>query len=137
MPNYASLFESVGVVLKQKKEEPYFGAYVSINQDGTEGIIQSNPKIGSPAYTSGLSQGDVITNINDVPFSKGQRFADYLKQFAIGDSLQVNFSRFGNAKTATLVLTPSPSYSIKLMEDMEQKPTTNMLKKRKEWLKSE
>ncbi|WP_420603815.1 M61 family metallopeptidase [Flagellimonas sp.] len=137
MPDYASLMKSVGVALKQKKEEPYFGAYVSINKDGTEGAITSNPKIGSPAYNSGLSQGDIIININGVPFSKGQRFADYLKQFAIGDSLQVNFSRFGNAKTAAIVLTPSPSYSIKLMEDMGQKPTANMLKKRKEWLKSE
>ncbi|SNY94701.1 M61 family metallopeptidase [Flagellimonas pacifica] len=137
MPNYATLFESVGVVLKQKKEEPYFGAYISISEDDAKGTIKSNPKIGSPSYNSALSYGDVITNINGVPFSKGQRLADYLKLFNQGDSLLVNFSRFGNTKTTTLVLTPSPSYSIKLMEDIEQKPTGNMLKNRKEWLKNE
>ncbi|WP_136466648.1 M61 family metallopeptidase [Flagellimonas onchidii] len=137
MPDYASLFQSVGVRLVQRGINPYFGSNVSINEDGTEGIISSNPKIDSPAYKAGLAKGDVILNINNVPFVDGQNFTDYLKQSNQGESLEVNFSRFGNEKTASLVLEPSPNYTINLMEDTSQQPSTAMLKARKEWLKSE
>ncbi|MGW9684279.1 M61 family metallopeptidase [Flagellimonas sp. 2504JD1-5] len=137
MPDYVSLFESVGVSLKQDGESLYFGASVSISDDGTKAIVRSNPKIGSPAYKAGLAQGDAISNINNIPFIIGQNFADYLKQFTQGESLDVNFSRFGNTKTAPLILEPSPNYSINLMEDAAQKPSAKMLKMRKEWLKSE
>ncbi|WP_190810085.1 M61 family metallopeptidase [Flagellimonas sp. S3867] len=137
MPNYATLFESMGVVLKQKKENPYFGAFVSVNNEATEGTIAGNPKKGSSAYNASLTKGDVIQNINNIPFTPGQKFSDYLKQFTLGDSLEVNYSRFGNAKKTRLILTPSPNYSINLMEDTKKQPTEDMLKKRKEWLKSD
>ncbi|TXN37997.1 M61 family metallopeptidase [Flagellimonas hymeniacidonis] len=137
MPDYTTLFESVGVILQQSKDRPYFGFSVSMNEDGKGARIRRNPKIGSPAYNSKLSMGDIILNINNIPFLEGQKFADYLKQFNIGDSLVVNFSRFGNAKTTTLIPAPSPSYSILLMEDVDQAPTTEIIQKRKEWLKTE
>lgn len=137
MPNYNKLFEFVGVELQQKKDKPYFGALVSINDESKKGTITRNPKKGSPAYTSGLTKGDVMENINNIPFEAGQKFGDYLEQFAIGDSLQVKFSRFGNEKNAALTLEPNPNYSINLMEDSEQEPSDDMLKARKEWLKNE
>ncbi len=118
IPDYASLFESVGVRLKQSGASPYFGASISIDEDNTAGIIGSNPKIDSPAYKAGLAKGDVILNINNIPFVSGQKFTDYLKQFSLGESLQVNFSRFGNEKTTTLILEPSPNYTINLIIDI-------------------
>nr|WP_299170924.1 PDZ domain-containing protein [uncultured Allomuricauda sp.] len=137
MPNYNKLFEFVGVELQQKKDKPYFGASVSINDETMKGTITRNPKKGSPAYTSGLTKGDAIENINNIPFEAGQKFGDYLEQFTIGDSLQVKFSRFGNEKNAVLTLEPSLNYSINLMEGLEQEPSGDMLKARKEWLKNE
>lgn len=137
MPEYSSLFQSVGVRLEQRKDKSYFGSSVSMSEDGKEGRITRNPKIGSPAYKAKLGQRDIIMNINNIPFSEGQQFDDYLNQFSIGDSLKVNFSRFGNAKTTTLILEPNPSYSIRLIEDTEQAPSAEMLQKRKAWLKSE
>lgn len=137
MPDYDSLFQSFGVTLQQNKDKPYFGFSVSMNENGNGVLIERNPKIGSPAYNSKLNKGDVILNINNIPFSEGQEFADYLKQFNKGDSLEVNFSRFENTKTTTLIPESNPSYSIRLMEDAEQVPTAEMLQQRKEWLKSE
>ncbi|WP_422861813.1 M61 family metallopeptidase [Flagellimonas sp. W118] len=137
MPNYNKLFEFVGVELQQKKDKPYFGASVSTNDETMKGTITRNPKKGSPAYTSGLTKGDAIKNINNIPFEAGQKFGDYLEQFAIGDSLQVKFSRFGNEKNVALTMEPNPNYSINLMEDLEQEPSDDMLKARKEWLKNE
>ncbi len=137
MPDYTTLFESVGVILQQSKDRPYFGSSVSMSEDGKEGHIRRNPKIGSPAYKAKLAKRDVIMNINNIPFFEGQQFDNYLNQFSIGDSLEVNFSRFGNTKATTLILEPNPSYSIRLLEDTEQVPSVEMLQKRKEWLKTE
>ena len=137
MPDYVSLLNSVGVNLQQPKTEPYFGAYTSMNPDNSGYKILRNPIMGSPAYLAGLDNGDVILDINGISFSEDQDFLDYLKQFKMGDSLKVSFSRYGVPKTASLILRPSPDYSIHLMEDKEQTPSTPMLQQRKSWLKQE
>ena len=136
MPNYKVLCQSVGVLLEQSEDEPYFGARVSVKPDGTA-VISNNTKIGSPAYIAGLDNGDVILNINDIAIPEDQKFGDYLKQFTMGESLTVNFTRFGVSKTTTLQLTPSPNYSFSLMEYKGQTPTEQMLQARKDWLKVE
>lgn len=137
MPNYKTLMESVGVILEQPKSEPYFGAYVSMSADKSGYMILRNTKMGSPAYEAGLDNGDVILSINDKPFVEDQKFEDYLKQFSIGEPLQVEFKRYGNDKTTEMVLIPSPDYSFGLMEDKEQVPSKKMLEHRKKWLKVE
>ena len=137
MPDYSTLLQSVGVVLEQLGTEPFFGAYASVNNDGSSATILGNTKMGSPAYHAGLDNGDVILNINGVPFTEGQKFEDYLIQFQIGDSLKVSFTRFGEPKATNLVLTPNPDYSIGLMEDKGRTPTSKMMGQRKQWLKQE
>ncbi|MEQ5790193.1 M61 family metallopeptidase [Muricauda sp. NFXS6] len=137
MPNYKTLMESVGVILEQPKSEPYFGAYVSMSADKSGYMILRNTKMGSPAYEAGLDNGDVILSVNDKPFVEDQKFEDYLKQFSIGEPLQVEFKRYGNDKTTEMVLIPSPDYSFSLMEDKEQEPSKKMLEQRKKWLKVE
>lgn len=137
MPNYKTLMESVGVVLVQPESDPYFGGYVSMSADKSGYMILRNTKIGSPAYEAGLDNGDVILNINDTPFTKDQTFEDYLKQFAIGETLTINFTRYGEQKSTELILTPNPDYSFSLMEDKNEAPSQEMLEQRKEWLKIE
>lgn len=136
MPDYKSLFESVGVELKQHSETPYFGAYATLNGDGNGEVI-ANTKIGSPAYKAGLDKGDIITLINDATFPDGKQFGEFIKQFEVGDSLEITFERFGNKKTTSVVLESNPHYSISLIEKEGEKPSQKVLKKRKEWLKTE
>ncbi|WP_318310652.1 M61 family metallopeptidase [Flagellimonas crocea] len=137
MPDYKKLMESVGVVLEQPETSPYFGAYVSLNPDKTGYTILRNTSMGSPAYKAGLDNGDVVLSINDKPLTEDQSFSDYLKQFSMGEALQVKFTRYGNEKTTELVLVPSPDYTFSLMEDKEEKPSKKMLEQRKGWLKVE
>ncbi|ALM08683.1 peptidase M61 [Sediminicola sp. YIK13] len=134
MPNYAPLFKSVGVVLKEDSTKPFFGASVSIKDDGTA-VIDRNVPIGSPAYKAGLENGDVIISINTVSFNKEQRFSDFINQFKVGDVLELTFKRFGVEKSASLVLQADPSYGIQLMEKEVIKPSKEVLAKRKAWLK--
>lgn len=137
MPDYKTIMESVGVVLEQPESAPYFGAYVSMSADKSGYMILRNTKMDSPAYKAGLDNGDVIVSIDDRPFTEDEKFEDYLKQFNLGETLQVKFTRYGMEKSTELVLTPSPDYSFSLMEDKDQKPSKKMLEQRKEWLKVE
>ena len=137
MPDYKNLMTSVGVVLEQPKASPYFGAYVSMSPDKSGYMILRNTKIESPAYKAGLDNGDLILSINNQPFLEEQSFDDYLKLFALGEPLEVKFTRFGEEKTTEITLTPSPDYVFSLMEDKDEKPSTQMLEHRKAWLKVE
>jgi len=137
MPDYQTLMESVGVVLEQAETTPYFGSYVSMSADKSGYRILRNTKMGSPAYKAGLDNADVILSINDKPLAEDQSFDDYLKQFNLGEPLQVKYTRYREEKTTELVLTPSPDYSFSLMEDKDEKPSKKILEQRKEWLKVE
>ena len=136
MPDYGPLFATVGVVLKQALDKPYFGASVTVNQFGA-GIIQRNTPIGSPAYKAGLDSGDVITAINKVPLTAAQPFNDLIDQFKVGDTLKVAYTRYGIPKSTHVVLTGNPAYSIHLMEKDGSNPSKQLLKNRKDWLKQD
>ena len=133
MPDYQSLFASVGIALKQNKT-PYFGATVVINDD-YKGIITKNIYMDSPAYKAGLDKDDVITAINTLPFSNGRNFDAVIKQFNVGDSLSVNFKRWEMEKVTTVLLAQDPTYNISFFEKEGAEPSPEILAKRKKWLK--
>lgn len=134
MPDYKVLFESVGVVLKQNTEDPYFGANAALDGDGN-GELKGNSKMDSPAYKAGLDSGDVIVSINGNPFPVGEQFKEFIKEHAVGDQLKIEFTRFGIKKSTTVKLEGDPKYSILLMEKEGSKPPKKVLEKRKDWLK--
>ncbi|MCM4150601.1 M61 family peptidase [Arenibacter sp. N53] len=136
MPNYEELFKSVGIVLKRATDKPYFGASINFNQFGA-GNIQRNTVMGSPAYTAGLEYGDVITSINNFPLTSNQSFGELIGSFKVGESVQVAYTRFGIPKSTTVVLSADPTYTIELMEKDGEKPSKQVLKNRKDWLKVE
>jgi len=136
MPNYQELFATVGVVLKQTTDKPYFGASVSINQFGA-GIIQRNTPIASPAYKAGLDHGDVITAVNNIPLTPNQNFEEFINQFKVGDSLKVAYTRYGIPSSTTVVLMGNPAYTLQLMEKEGGKSSKKVLKNRRDWLKVE
>lgn len=136
MPDYAPLFKSVGVVVKQEVTNPFFGASVSTKDDGTA-VIDRNVTLDGAAYMAGLENGDVITSINGMPLNKDQKFTDFINEFKVGDNLQVSFKRFGKEKTTSLILRTNPSYSIHLIEKDRLKPSKVILENRKAWLKTE
>ncbi|WP_273568337.1 M61 family metallopeptidase [Maribacter halichondriae] len=133
MPDYKTLFESVGVVLNQDLDVPYFGVNAELDGDGN-GEINDYPKIGSPAYKAGLTSGDIITAINDTPYPDGMRFNEFIKQFKVGANLKIYYIRYGVPKTIVVTLEADPSYSIDLVEKTEQNPTEKILAQRNKWL---
>ncbi len=103
------------MLLKQNTDLAYFGAAAKINDD-LNGVLTSNPKIGSPAYTAGLDKGDILTSINNSPFPNGQSFDAFIKTQKVGDTLTIAFDRYEVKKNVAVVLQSDPSYTISLMK---------------------
>lgn len=137
MPSYTDLFKTVGVSLSQNTEAAYAGAAVSITDD-LIGKIQSNTRIGSPAYIAGLDKDDIITSINNKPFPNGIQFNTFIKdEFKPKDTLSITFLREGIERKTEVTLTSDPNYAINLIEKNDKTPSKKVLKARQAWLKVE
>lgn len=133
MPDYDTLFKSVGIVLKRDLQSPYFGAILKPGSEGTL-TIESNPFIGSPAYEAGLEKADVLRDFNGNPDPGGQDFSKLFSTYQAGDTLQVRFERYGKEGTSTLRLRENPGYMIELQEASGPMPSKEALDRRREWL---
>ncbi|WP_350285492.1 PDZ domain-containing protein [uncultured Croceitalea sp.] len=125
MPDYSSLFNSVGLLIAQDEDSGYFGAYIK------ENTLANNTLIGSPAYQAGLDKGDVIAEVNGVPMTEENNFADFLKEQQQGALLNITFNRFGHERTTKVTLAKDPKYTITINPDANAASVA----KRKEWLK--
>src|SRR5690606_2193147 len=81
MPDYGALFGSVGVLLEQNGDRPYFGSSVSSGGQGEGANLMGYPRKGSPAYLAGLDRGDVLLTINGAPVPSDQKFEEFLMRF--------------------------------------------------------
>lgn len=108
MPDFKTLFESVGITMEQQDEKPYAGIRLKQNQ------ISSYPFIGSPAYTSGLTKGDLILAINDSELDQDSNLDELLSNYKVGESLKIRYKRFGEEQSTQLVLESDPAYKITL-----------------------
>jgi predicted metalloprotease with PDZ domain len=133
MPNYQDLLSNVGVSLSQNPDTSYFGASVTIKNDG-DGFINSNPIKGSPAYNAKLMKGDAITQINGQSLPKNQKFLAYLKSFKVGETIRLNFERYGQSLSTFTILKADPNYTITLLEKTANVPAKKILEQRKQWL---
>ncbi|WP_405247884.1 M61 family metallopeptidase [Cellulophaga sp. Asnod2-G02] len=129
MPDYTTLFKTVGVALSQQAAVANFGASVTINAN-LQGEIRRNTTIGSPAYLGGLDKGDFITKINGQALPSSTSFEDYIKTFPVGTELTIDFLRNAEPQKTTVKLASNPEYSIKLADN----PSKKTLKNRTAWL---
>lgn len=136
MPNYKELLLAHVVILQQNLGQAYFGSAVKLNND-LNGVLTTNPKIGSPAYEADLDKGDVITSINNTSFPKDPSFDAFIQTLKVGDSVNVAFERFGVKKSTLVLLKSDPSYNIVLMEKEGEEPSKKNLRKRYDWLKTD
>ncbi len=128
MPDYKTLFASVGVVFEQTKlNEASFGVRFGLN---TNWKINSNPFKGSAAYIAGLENGDKIISINDVVMTEDIIPKDYLVQFKPNQKVSIVFKRFDDQKETQLTFDKNNSYTTSLLKKVKKK----VIAKRGEWL---
>jgi len=127
MPDFESLFESMGIAMEQQEDKPYTGLRLKQNH------IVSYPLIGSPAYDAGLTKGDRILAINDMGLEQDANLEELISKFKVGESLQISYSRFGSNQNTQLVLQSDPTYEITL----DARAKRRVEKHRDRWLGQE
>jgi predicted metalloprotease with PDZ domain len=126
MPDYKTLFASVGVSLEQKETKNDFES----NLNGIN--ISGNPKIGSSIYKAKLQKGDTILSINNTITKNGADISSALKNNKVGDEITISFERYSVQKTTKLILQKEETYSIAAIE--KENLSADILKNRKNWL---
>lgn len=130
MPDYTTLFETVGLKMEQDKEKAFFGASLSTTENGLE-ISRSTTK-GSPAYEAGLDAGDVLLSVDGEKLTSTDVFTTLIKNHKVGDKVKVNFNRFGKTMATEVTLSFDPTYTISIDDSASKKA----VKAREIWLKA-
>lgn len=128
MPNYAPLFNRVGIVLKQDSKKVFLGISTS------NGVVRNNAQIGSPAYKAGINSGDKIIAIDNHAVHDKNSVNSILSNYKIGDRATIQFSRYNQLRTVTVTLIKDPRYTIMTNEKAGMEVSPEILKNRKEWL---
>lgn len=128
IPDYKNLFSSVGIKLEQKQEK-YFGASLKEAEDGL--MIATNTLKDSPAYEAGLTSGDIIIGLNDIPVKNNKEFKEFIQNTG-SEMVKVSFKRYGEQKTKEVKLGKNPAYTISMDADASKE----VLKNRQSWLES-
>lgn len=128
MPAYDRLFETVGISLKRDYEKPFWGASLKANEKGL--VISRALNRNTPAYVSGLEEGDLITAINGQLLTETEAFDTLMESKKVGHKLAITYERFGTEKETSVTLTGDPTYTIELVEEVSGK----IKKARAAWL---
>jgi putative serine protease PepD len=92
---------------------PVRHAYVGVelNAASSGGAQVSSVQPNSPAQSSGLQSGDLVTQINGKPVTSTEAFIATVDQFAPGTKITLTVSRSGQTHTITLTLGTRPQTS--------------------------
>ena len=128
MPNYNSLFKSVGIKLERASKNAFFGASL---RDTSEGVVISrNLAKNSPAYAAGLTQGDIILSVEGKELQKKEDLDQIMKTKKPGDKLQLKIKRLSKEMTQKVTLGEDPTFVISIDEDAP----ADVVKARETWL---
>ncbi|WP_020404012.1 M61 family metallopeptidase [Gracilimonas tropica] len=130
MPDYKSLFASVGVNFgKANPGEASLGTNIRI-ENGV-GELRSNAIKGSPVYDAGIESTDEILSIAGTRLSSVNDVDEILKKYAPGDEVEITFLRWGEQKSAMVILSEDASFKTAINENASR----SQQNKRAAWLK--
>jgi predicted metalloprotease with PDZ domain len=124
MPDFDSLFKTVGVELKQNADKAAFGLRLR-NQ-----VITSNTQIGFSAYKAGLEKGDKLVKIGSVEINNTSDLNKISGNIKPNQSIDLVFERFGKQRSVKMILEADTSYTIMSSENLSEKAKIN----REAWL---
>ncbi|WP_339845631.1 PDZ domain-containing protein [uncultured Dokdonia sp.] len=128
MPDYQNLLTNAGLTITQDETKPYLGIRVNATETGLR-IARATSK-GTSAYTAGLNEGDLITAIDGTELRTSEAYETYLNSLTVGQTIAVNYERFGRKLTTKLTVSADPTYTITMNPNPSKKPS----KLRKYWL---
>lgn len=125
MPDFKSLFESVGLDMNTINDKVVFGAFTR-NQ-----LIMTNPKINSTAYLAGLQKGDRIIEVGGVVLNDTITLDKAIENYKPESQVQIVYERYGKTMEKTIALKSDTQYNLILKEDVN----INQKGDRAAWLK--
>jgi predicted metalloprotease with PDZ domain len=129
MPDYTSLLASVGVDFQRASpNKAALGA--ALSRSNGAAVLASNPTESSAAYRAGLAKGDRVVSLGYKPIASDADLQKLLDEFKVGETVEVEFERYGKSQKATLTFQADPSYRTTLKSGQP----AQVQKKRQEWL---
>ena len=92
-----------------------------------QGVIVNSVTPGTPAATSGLQEGDIITHYENKPVVRDQHFVQLVRRTNAGSTIEMKIWRKGEALTLTATLLKSPDELLRnvksaLSQNQQQNP---------------
>jgi len=122
MPDFETLFETVGIELTQNLDKPAFGLRLK-NQ-----VITSNTQVGSGAYKAGLEKGDKLVKIGTIEINETSDINKILSKMKPDETVTISFERFGKLQAVEMILDADLSYSISSLENLSEEAKANRAK---------
>ena len=95
---------SISSQVKEEYDLPLDNGAFIISETGTPAILRD-----SSAQKAGLQNRDIITHINNTPIDKNNPLSSVLRNFSVGDQVQLRVHRQGDSLTLTATLQARPN----------------------------
>ncbi len=116
MPDMAEMLARVGLELTPVAEnEAYIGVSSRWSGDEEAWEIVSDPQIGSPAYLAGLNRGDLVHTLAGLGLSSERSIDEVVASKRVGQTVDVEFRRWGVPKEASVILQANPRMQSSIM----------------------
>ncbi len=132
--NYSDLLLHAGLVLRKKNVGE---AFTGIDLISAKQLVLSPTLVGSPAYTAGLDDGDVILKIDGLDVKTPKDLEAIVTKHKPSEKLDVLYSRKGVQKTTQLILSENPILEVVAIERTGGELTPAMKTFRAKWLDSQ
>ncbi|SDL64742.1 Predicted metalloprotease, contains C-terminal PDZ domain [Catalinimonas alkaloidigena] len=133
LPPYEQLLAGVGVVLRPAAPDRA-DLGVRVREGTGVWVLDGNPEKGGPAYQAGLEKDDVMLTFDGKKLKKWLTWDDLLKKYRPGQTVSIQYERYGQKKETTLTLRANPDYETVLFEQAGRPVTDALRQKRQAWL---
>ena len=132
-PDMMEILQPFGIEinLRNPGKAGFPGLQLSYSPNGAE--VQSPILTTNPLYEAGVTNGDVILELNGKPIvDEGDFFINY----ELGNSYLIKYIQRGETKERTFIPTEDQSFTTSFIEASGGKPTANQLQNRRNWLET-
>jgi predicted metalloprotease with PDZ domain len=133
---YGRLLERMGLVLRPRFPGRAWMGDLSLVGGSAGAVVANAARANTPAYDSGLGEGDVIVSVGAAQVRTGADVTRMVEGAKPGDRLDVTYLRGGKERKTAIVLRADPARELVTRESLGEKPTAEQLRMRAGWLGS-
>ena len=133
---YGRLLERMGLVWRPRFPGRAWMGDLPLGSGSDGAVVLSAARANTPAYDSGLGEGDVIVAIGAAQVRAAADVNRAVEAAKPGDRLDVTYRRGGKERTTAIVLRADPARELVTRESLGEKPTAEQLRMRAAWLGS-